>query len=312
MKKLLALLCSLLVCLGALTACGGNADKNPGNTTTATVKQDVVTTEEVTDEEITEPTTEKEQEVVAGQEVVMDNDICRITIKGVEVDDLWGYTMKLFIENKTDDKDIYVSSEYLSVNGVEETGFLYSEIAPGKAANEEIMFLDDLDEDVIGQVSDVEISLTVNDLEDYLADPLAEVVYNYYPLGKENATKYEREQEATDTVIVDNEDMTVLVTGYEWDDIWGYSANFYIVNKTDKELMFTADEISVNSLMMDAIFTKSVNPDKVAFEKMSWFESDFEENDIEDVEEIEFILRVYDYNDMFADDLYNETVTLKP
>lgn len=40
-------------------------------------------------------------------------------------------------------------------------------------------------------------------------------------------------------VIIDNDYVTVIVTGYEDDEIWGYTANLFLLNKTDKTVMFS-------------------------------------------------------------------------
>lgn len=48
--------------------------------------------------------------------------------------------------------------------------------------------------------------------------------------------------------------MTVIVTGYEDDERWGFSANLFLVNKSDKTVMFSVDEASVNGFMADPAF----------------------------------------------------------
>lgn len=113
-------------------------------------------------------------------------------------------------------------------------------------------------------------------------------------------------------MVVDNDSATVIVTGYSEDSIWGYTVNLYLINKTDKELTYSVDEASVNGFMADPFWASSVSAGKVAFASMSWSTSDFEENDITTVEEIEMKLRIYNSDDWSADDIFNETVTLNP
>jgi len=104
----------------------------------------------------------------------------------------------------------------------------------------------------------------------------------------------------------------VIVTGFSEDSIWGYTVNVYLVNKTDKELMFAADDVSVNGFMADPFWACSLGGEKVCFTSMSWSNSVFEENGIETVEDIEMNLRACDANDWNANDAFNEVVTLKP
>ena len=104
----------------------------------------------------------------------------------------------------------------------------------------------------------------------------------------------------------------MIVTGYEVDDIWGYCAKLFIVNKTDKTVMVTVDDASVNGFMIDPFYATSIIPGKCVFDSVSWSNSGLEENEIDVVEEIEFKLRVYDYNNFLADDFVNQIVTLNP
>ena len=48
-----------------------------------------------------------------------------------------------------------------------------------------------------------------------------------------------------------------------------------------------------------------------AFAGISWSDSDLKDNGIEKVNEIEFTMRVYDYND-WLNEIVNETFTLQP
>ena len=102
------------------------------------------------------------------------------------------------------------------------------------------------------------------------------------------------------------------VTDYDEDGFWGYTVNLFLVNKTDKELTYSVDEASVNGFMADPFWATSVGAGKVAFASMSWSDSDFEDNDITTVEEIEMKFNIYDSEDWSADAIFNEVVTLNP
>lgn len=86
----------------------------------------------------------------------------------------------------------------------------------------------------------------------------------------------------------------------------------YLVNKTDKVLMFSVNDVSVNGFMCDPFWASEVPVNAREYTSMSWFSSSFEENGITDVKEIELTFRVYDSNDWFAKDVYKETVILNP
>ena len=123
---------------------------------------------------------------------------------------------------------------------------------------------------------------------------------------------YVRETKDSDNVIIDNEYVKVIVTGYDEDNMWGYTANLFLINKTDKTVMFSVKEASVNGYMADPLYATSVIAGKCAFSSMSWSDSALEENNITEIEEIELLFRAYDYNNIMGDDFVNETILLHP
>ena len=112
--------------------------------------------------------------------------------------------------------------------------------------------------------------------------------------------------------LVDNDQFTVKITGIDTRGFWGYTLKVFIENKTEKELMFSTEDVSVNGFMCDPFWAVSVAAGKKANEEISFSEGDFEKNGIESVEEIVFTLSVYDSNDILADDLLEQTFTVKP
>jgi hypothetical protein len=141
---------------------------------------------------------------------------------------------------------------------------------------------------------------------------VVEETVHVYPYGEEKATSYERPSIETDTILVDNDDISVIVTGYDEDGIWGYTANLFFVNKTDSDITFSVDDSSVNGYMIDPFYATTVPAHQCSFDSMSWSESELEENNIEKVEEIEFTLRAYDSDNWMADDILEDVFTLNP
>ena len=115
-----------------------------------------------------------------------------------------------------------------------------------------------------------------------------------------------------EVVLVENDDIIVKVTGTEQDDLWGYTMKVFLENKTDKELMFSVDDVSVNGYMCDPFWASTVAAGKKANEKITFSDAAFAENGSEAVEEISFTLHVYDSNDLMADSLIQETFTVNP
>ncbi len=110
-------------------------------------------------------------------------------------------------------------------------------------------------------------------------------------------------------VFVDDENCLFKITGIDEEDMFGYALKVDLENKTDKNLMFSLQDVSVNGYMCDPLFATSVQAGKKAKSDITFFSSDFEELGIETVEEVEFTLRVYDEDDWLAPEFVEETFT---
>lgn len=310
MKKLIALLLTLML-MFSLAACGEEKTSDADDAQTPTQSQGEADKNNPEESKPEEDATNK-NEVDFSEIVVIDHEKCLIKITGIEDDPVWGYSVNVYMENKSADQSYMFSVDEAAINGVQCTTFFAAEVAAGKKANESVVFMEDLKEYGIGDYSDIELSFSVSDSEDWMADPVAKETVHVYPYGEDKAVQFVREPKDTDKVLVDNEYVTAIVTGYEDDEIWGYTVQLFLINKTDKDLMFSVDDAAVNGFMADPIFAEEVFSGKCAFSSMSWSDTDLAENNITKIEEIEFKLRVYDLADIFAEDIANEPVTLNP
>ncbi|MDD6187757.1 MAG: hypothetical protein PUB11_06905 [Oscillospiraceae bacterium] len=293
MKRITSMFLTLAMML-SLAACGGDSTKTEGATNTGSSTK-----------------TETKKEMTFTEMVVVDNDECTIKITGLEENRKRDYTAKLLLENKTADKTLMFAVDNETVDGVCFTALFAKDVAAGKKANAEIRIKsDDLKDYGVSEYTDIELSFRVYDSNDWLADDVAKETVNIYPYGEENAVKFVRESRDTDNVIIDNENVTVIVTGYDKDGIWGYTVNLYLINKTDTGVMFCVDDASVNGYMVDPFYAKSVPAGKSAFSSMSWSNSALEENEIEEIETIEFKFRAYDNENWVNGDFANEIITL--
>ena len=115
-----------------------------------------------------------------------------------------------------------------------------------------------------------------------------------------------------ETVLVDNEHCTFKITAIEENNLLGYTLKAFLENKTEKELMFSLSNVSVNGFMCDPLWASTVSAGMKANENIRFSESDFLSNHISQVTEIQFALDVYDSNDWNAAHLVSETFTLYP
>jgi hypothetical protein len=307
MKKIGALLLAFAL-LFSFAACGGSTESG---STSATTDENVSTNQE---QESTTIVEEADTPQLAFEETtVIDNDECTVTITGIDTDDLWGYTLKANLENKSADKTYMFSVESAAINGVQCDPLFATEVAAGKKANSDISFTDStLEENGIEEYTDIELTFRVYDSDDWLGDDVAKETAHIYPYGADKATTYVRETQPTDIVLVDNDYVTVIVTDFDPDNMWGYAANLYLVNKTDATVMFSVDDVSVNGYMIDPFYATSVSAGKSAFSSITWFSSDFEDNGISGVKEIEMLFKAHDYDSWGSDSYFEEVVTLNP
>lgn len=289
----------------ALSACGSSTGSQTTAADVSNQQSDSTVVEAIEQQDASE-------EIAFTEYVAVDNEECAITITGIEPDNLWGYTVTLQAENKNSEKTYMFSLESAAINGVQTSALFATEVAPGKKANSDITFSDSaLQKNGITKYTDIELTFRVYDGNDWSADPVAHETVHIYPYGEESAETYTRTMQTNDIVLVDNDKVMVVATGYEMDDIWGFTVNLYLENKSDAEVMFSVDDASVNGYMMDPFFANSVLPGKCTFTAISWGNSSLEENKIDAVHEIEMRIRAYDNNNWMGDDFANEVVTLK-
>ncbi|MFI3255447.1 MAG: hypothetical protein R3Y63_14100 [Eubacteriales bacterium] len=310
MKKFIALLLTSVLCTSMVACSSDSTTDVPSAQPTEGENSSGTTTADSSSETTTD---EKQQEITFEEIVAVDNEECVINITGIDPDNMWGYSLNVNLENKSVDKTYMYTVKSASINGVEADPLFATEVAPEKKANKEINFnTSNLEEAGIHEFTDIEITFRVSDSNDWMADDVGFETVNVYPSGQENATQFIREPQPDDTILLDNEYVTAIVTGYEVDSIWGYTANLFLVNKTDKNVMFSTDEVSVNGYMVNPFFANSVSAGKCSFASMSWSDTMLTENGISEIDEIEFQIRAYDSDDFMSEDFAKEIVTLTP
>ena len=258
-------------------------------------------------EESAEP---EEPEITFENLTVLDNDDISIIIMGIEEDDDWGFTLDVEIENKTSDRTFNVGIDRAYVNGVKTSLWFYEDVSGGNKAVAEADFTDDeLWQQGVEEMTDIEIIFTVSDADTWLY-VYTETV-NVYPYGEEYATVFERESKDSDIVLVDNDSVTVTVTGYEYDDLWGdYEIDVCCVNKSDKILHFGIDEAAIDGYMVSESWAMELDPGMCGFDTIDLYDIDDNIDMDSGVESIELIL--YAYDESYYTDYIDETVTFNP
>ena len=313
MKKIISLALSVALAL-SLAACGGS---NTSTAASSTANSEPSTEAIQTEAPESEPEETPEAKSEFQEKTIVDNEYCTVILKDIDEDGLWGYSWKIYLENKTADKTLMFSMNNTSVNGVMVDPLWAATVAPGKKSNETISWMStSLEENNIkaDDITQVSFTLDVYDNDDWTADKFVDEEFTVYPKGEENATTVEREAQSTDIVLFDNDSCSMTVAGFEHDDIFGYTVKVYLVNKTDKDLMFSCNDASINGYMADPFWATTVAAGKTSNSDISWSDSTLEENgiDISSIEEIELPITVYPNDDWTADKLVDETFTINP
>lgn len=248
--------------------------------------------------------------VLADESVLVENGHLSIVLKSMETTND-GLALKVRLENKSD-KTIMFSVEDAVINGWVTDPFWASEVPAGKKSNETIEWRKLSEKGVTSPASDVRILFKAYDSNDWMADPYLKEEVELFPNGKENAHIDSYSVAETDKILKKDSQITFISRGFGTNWMGSFTAYVYIKNDTDKKLMFSADDVSVNGFVADPYWATDIGPHSQKMNEISWSKSTFEENDIETVETIEMRLRAYDSEDWMADNVMNEMFELTP
>lgn len=295
-KKLLLTALALLLCVGCATAPDSETATPPADSSSAP-----------TGTTGTAPT-----EPAFTETVLVDNNELLFKVTSIHNDPVWGYTLKAQIENKTD-KDLMFAIQDASVNGYMCDPLFAVTVTAGMKANKDISFSKDSFQEIgIAEVTDVEFTLHVYDSNDWSADSVLKETCTLYPLGQDAVKEYPRQNQEGDIVLFDDENCTMIITGFDPDSIWGYSVNVYLVNKTEDSLMFSVGDAAINGYMCSPYFAQTVSPGKQRITSISWSKNTLEENGITTVESLSLPIRVYDSENWTDEALIDKTYTVNP
>ena len=113
-------------------------------------------------------------------------------------------------------------------------------------------------------------------------------------------------------ILVDDAGVKFEITGLDPEDFWGYSVKVYLENNTDKTLMYSVEDASINGVMSDPFWASEVQPGKKSNESFAFSSTSLNEAGISDVTEIEFQLNIHDSEDYSAEYLVQDIFKIYP
>ena len=113
-------------------------------------------------------------------------------------------------------------------------------------------------------------------------------------------------------IIVDRDDLLFAVKEVKADAALGYTWKVYNENRTDKNLMFSFEKVSVNGVMCDPFWAEVVTAGKKGNCEIIWMRDALEERQIEEVTQVDFTLNVYNDDDYAEAPLMHDPFTVYP
>lgn len=222
--------------------------------------------------------------------VLLDAAGVKITVKSLEMNSLFGASVKLLIENNTD-KNLTVGAQNVSVNGYMVESLLYADVAAGKKANDELSLLgSDLEAAGITTIADLEFSFHIVDSDTWAAyldtDPIC--------LQTSAAEGFVYEYDDSGFLAYSGDGVEIVVKGISDDSIFGPSIVVYISNTSGRNICVQARDVSINGFMVQQIFSVDVAAGKHAIDRITFFDSDLEENEITVIQQAELSFHIFD------------------
>lgn len=299
----------------SLTACGGSTStpetaksvesesiKEDASSDKSEAEEEIV--EENEPEEVKEETKEKSTELAIEETVVYDENGVKITATGVSDDGWAGPEIQLLIENNSD-TDLLFQSRYTSLNGIMVDANMSQEVAAGKKANTEITYFESGVEtagiDQIGEFGFMIYGCTSDDWTDVFMS--SEIIV---PTAL-NGT-FEQSLNKEGTIAYDADGVKIVIQDVKKDAGSTY-VQLYIENNTSDGIMVQARDTVVNGFMLDPIFSNDILPGRVSYTSLSFFETDFEDNGIDEIKDLETKFQICGIDD-WGNAFETETVSV--
>lgn len=281
-KKILSLLLVLLIFAGMAMGSGSSDDEGGASITS------------------TEP--KEKEKITIEEQVLLDRDGLKITAKEYVDDSIWGEGIKVLVENSSQ-KNLGVNCKALIVNNYMITDLFSASVAAGKKSNETIyMTSNQLKAAGIENIGQIELYFHVYDSDNYDTVFDADVV----TIKTSAYDMMDVAAEVTGTVLYDANGIKVVGKYVDEDSFWGAAVLLYIENNTEKNIVVSCKDLSVNGFMVTALLYGDVYAGKKTVDDITLLSSDLEENSITKIEEIELSFHIYD------SDTYDTIVDSEP
>ena len=181
-----------------------------------------------------------------------------------------------------------------------------------KTNAEMYFYADDLEESNITDIGSIAFRMIVRDDDDWSADYLEDQKFVVLPFGADVPAQPEQVFDDDDIVLVDENGVKMILTGFDTEDDYYFKAFVYCENNTDQDVRFNLDSSSaINGYEISPYLYEYVPAGMKSNTDIHWYWEDLEDNDIEVIEDLELAITVEDYNDYWADPLFKDTIFIE-
>lgn len=299
-------ICVIIFLVILISSLSGNKKEDEANSNTGTVS---VNSSEISAEnsESAEKTEGIKQEA---EQIIYDENDIKITYKGFSQAGVFKSASFDFLIENNSSQNVVVTSEKVSVNDFTVTDFLYEDIASGKKCNSGVTLYNYyLEENDIESINKIEFNLKFSNPDTFetlfTSDKITITLNENTDMGGvPEGSQLIHEQDGISVYYVKN-------TGGSW--LAEDGIKFYIQNDTDKNILISSDNVTVNDFTMDtALLYADIEAHKKANDTMDLISSEIEKNGITEIEKVDFTLKCYDedtYNSIWETDTI--TITMK-
>lgn len=295
MKKFLVILfaCLMFFSLSScVTITSNSSDKTPTSVSNST-SSDPTSASNSTSSSNNSTNLDK---ITLAEQTVFDDEDIKISVKGMDNDSFWGPEIKLLVENNSQ-RNITVQIRDASINGFMISHLFSTDVASGKKVNDGINFLkSDLRRAQIDKIKDIEFYFHIFDGDTW------ETIVDSDVIKLTTSVESSFEQVYTTSGKTVYESNGIKITAEKMnstESFWGAELYFYIENNSDKNITVQARDVSINGFMITHVFSADIVKGKKIVDTMTFFESDLEENGIEDITELELKFHIYNADNLF-------------
>ena len=293
-KRLIVILCLVVfAAAGAVSSTASNSGETKnvvkeGESNSADASANAASTASAEKEKSTEAEKTSADTPTIEEQVLVDTEGIKITAMGYTTDGFLGDGVKLVIENNTD-TDYTIGCDALIVNDYMINDLFVSTVAAGKTANETVdLYSSELKAAGIENVGQIELYFHAYDDDfNYLFQK------EYAVIETSCYDDMDTSADEDGTELYNENGIRIVGKTVDENSFWGTSILLYIENNSGKNVGISVNDMSVNGVMMDPLFSTTVYDGKKAVDPITLFESDLQDNDIESIDSAELKFNIY-------------------